>query len=155
MCNIAKHKWSESHDPASLRLVLALQRAHEVSFTHAKQIWARYALTPAEFDVLATLRNAPPPHRLTPSQLQSAVLITSGGLTKVMNHLAASKHVRRFQIQGDLRIKPIALTPRGKRLVEQVMAELAATTGSWLRNTFPDNEIANLTLLLERLACAP
>jgi hypothetical protein len=38
-----------------------LHRAQELAFSQARALWARHGLTPAEFDVLATLRNASPP----------------------------------------------------------------------------------------------
>ncbi|MDO9386112.1 MAG: MarR family transcriptional regulator, partial [Thiobacillus sp.] len=127
------HEWSESHAPEMMPLMLHLHRAQGQAFARARAIWTSHGLTPAEFDVLATLRNAPPPHELTPSQLQYSVMITSGGLTKVMQQLEARDLVTRSQQQQDLRIKPIKLTHSGKRLVERAMAELAATSGTWVR----------------------
>lgn len=150
--NRPRHAWSERHAPATLPLIMRLHRAREMTFVHARPIWARHALTPAEFDVLATLRNAPAPHQLTPSQVQDAVLITSGGLTKVMRQLEARKLVVRKVDPCDQRSKPIRLTQRGRALIERAMAEVAAAADAWLRGLLDIGEIAVLTALLERLA---
>lgn len=149
-----RHAWSESHAPDTLPLIMHLHHAHEMTFAHARPIWARHGLTPAEFDVLATLRNAPSPHQLTPSQLQDSVLITSGGLTKVMRQLEERTLVLRSQDPQDQRVKPIRLTHAGKALIEQAMAEVTATADAWIRSFLDTREIATLTALLERLADA-
>ena len=147
-----RHEWSESHDPEVMRLAISLHRAQEQAFSRARAIWSRHGLTPAEFDVLATLRNAPPPHELTPSQLQASVIITSGGLTKVMRQLEDKGLVMRPQPCADLRVKPMKLKPAGKRLVEKVMAELAVISGTWMRGVLNADEIGTLTRLLEKMA---
>src|SRR4030095_14386703 len=41
-----------------------------------------------EFDVLAALRRAGRPHRLSPTELSRALIVTSGGMTKGLNALA-------------------------------------------------------------------
>ncbi len=148
------HAWSESHAPDTLPLILHLHSAREMTLVRARPIWARHKLTPAEFDVLATLRNAPPPHQLTPSQLQDCLLITSGGLSKVMRQLEARTLVLRSQDPHDQRVKPIRLTPAGRVLIEQAMADVAATADAWIRSILDAQEIATLTALLQRLADA-
>lgn len=147
-----RHEWSESHDPEVMRLMLSLHRAQERVFSLARSVWSRHGLTPAEFDVLATLRNAPAPHELTPSQLRASVLITSGGLTKVMRQLEAKNLVSRPKQQADLRVKPMKLTAPGKRLVEKAMAVLAANSGTWVRDRLTKSEIGALTALLLKMS---
>lgn len=133
-------------------MVLFLHHAQGLSFTLARTVWTRNGLAPAEFDVLATLRNAPAPHELTPTQLQDSLLITSGGLTKVMLQLETRNLVIRSRHQTDQRVKPIKLTPAGKRLVEKAMRELAATSSAWVRGILEANEISLLTGMLRKLA---
>lgn len=134
--------------------MLELHQAQGQAFAQARAVWTKHGLTSAEFDVLATLRNAPPPHELTPSQLQESVLITSGGLTKVMRQLEARKLVARSQQEIDQRVKPIKLARPGKRLVEKAMAELVAIFGKQVRAVLAAQEIATLTGLLRKLVAA-
>lgn len=150
-----RHTWSENHAPDTLPLILHLHHARDMALVRARPIWARHKLTPAEFDLLATLRNAPPPHRLTPSQLQDCLLITSGGLTKVMRQLEARKLVLRSQDPHDQRVKPIRLTHAGRMLIEHAMAEVSGAADTWLRSILDTREIATLTALLKRLADTP
>ena len=147
-----RHKWAESLAPDTVPLMLHLHRAQGLAFAQARALWAGHGLTPAEFDVLATLRNAPPPRELTPSQLQDFVMITSGGLTKVMRQLESRNLVVRTQPGSDQRVKPVRLTQSGKRLVEKAMAELAARSGTWVRGVLNAREIGALTDLLRKLA---
>lgn len=149
------HAWSESHAPDTLPLILHLHHARETAFARVRPILARHGLTPAEFDVLATLRNAPAPHRLTPSELRDCLLITSGGLTKVMRQLEARNLVSRSQDPRDQRIKPIQLTHTGRTLIERAMAEMSTAADAWLRDILDAEEIARLSILLQRLADAP
>jgi DNA-binding MarR family transcriptional regulator len=147
-----QHQWSEAHAPDTMPLMLHLHRAQGLAFAQAQGVWARHGLTSAEFDVLATLRNSPPPFELTPSQLQASVIITSGGLTKVMRQLEDRNLVTRSQTNFDQRIKPIKLSRKGKGLVEKAMAELAATSGAWIRRLLGKDEIGLLAELLQKIA---
>jgi DNA-binding MarR family transcriptional regulator len=115
-------------------------------------VWARHGLTPAEFDVLATLRRSPPPCELTPSKLRASLVITSGGLTKVMRQLEARKLVARSQQRLDQRVKPVKLSPSGKRLVEKAMAELVSVSRTAIGSAMKKRDIATLTQLLDMLA---
>lgn len=150
-----RHAWSESHAPATLPLVLHLHQARETTFARIRPLLARHALTPAQFDVLATLRNAPPPYRLTPSRLRACLLITSGGLTKVMRQLEARDLVLRSQDVHDQRVKPIQLTHAGRALIEDAMTEASSVADGWLRGILSETEIATLNTLLQRLVDAP
>ena len=78
-----------------------------------REVFARHSLTPAEFDLLATLRRSPPPRELTPSEVQSLLFITSGGLTKVMDKLEARGLVARSRHAADQRVRPVKLTAAG------------------------------------------
>jgi DNA-binding MarR family transcriptional regulator len=144
--------WIPLQATETTRLMMNLHRAQRLAFAQAQGIWAKHGLTPAEFDVLATLRSAPPPHELTPSELQASVVITSGGLTKVMYQLEARQLVSRSLHETDQRVKPIKLSESGKNLVEKAMAELTAASGAWVKHALSTDEIGSLTELLVKLA---
>lgn len=146
-----RNEWSEAHASDTMPLMLHLHRAQGLAFAQAQSVWAKHGLTPAEFDVLATLRNSPRPFELTPSRLQASVIITSGGLTKVMRQLEDRNLVTRSQTDLDQRIKPIKLTRKGKHLVEKAMAELATTSGTWIRRLLGRDEIGLLAELLRKI----
>lgn len=146
------HQWDSSFDPQTVQLFLQLQWAQAQSLHTMRPMLEKFALSAVEFDVLATLRNAPAPHQMTPSMIQDAVVISSGGLTKVLLQLETRALVTRRQLADDLRIKPVCLTADGAALVEQAMAETVADTGHWLRQRLDAAEIGQLTALLAKLA---
>lgn len=146
-----RQHWSEGIDLDILALLFTLHRAHEAVMAPGREIFAHHGLTPAEFDVLATLRRSPPPWELTPSEIQTLLFITSGGLTKVMDRLEARKLISRSRLTSDQRVRPAKLTASGKRLVEKGLAETMAAWTSQLRGTLTTKEIDLLTQLLGKL----
>lgn len=146
------HQWDSSVDPEVVPVFLALQWAQSRSLDAMKPVLANHRLSMAEFDVLATLRNAPAPHEMTPNEIRREMVITSGGLTKVMLQLESRDLVKRLQLESDLRIKPVRLASKGKRVIEKSMAEMVATIGSWIKESLDDEEIKQLTALLGKIA---
>ncbi|MBK7793355.1 MAG: MarR family transcriptional regulator [Betaproteobacteria bacterium] len=149
------HRWDSALDPQVVPLFLALQWAHARSLDSMRPPLVRHGLSLAEFDVLATLRNTPPPHEATPSRIQDAMVITSGGLTKLMHQLEGRGLVRRLQFEDDLRVKPVRLTPKGARLIEAAMAEAVGLTGDWIKRALDATQIELLTALLTKCVQAP
>lgn len=145
------HQWDRSLDQEIVPLFLELQWAQARSLEKMRPLLQSHGLSAAEFDVLASLRNTPAPHVLTPSQLQQEMMITSGGLTKVMLQLEQRELVIRQQSTTDLRIKPVQLSPAGICLIETAMTEMVAHTGQWCRQALTAAEIAQLTMLLGKL----
>lgn len=149
---MATHQWDSSFDPEIVPLFLGLQWAQARSIDSMKPMLLKHGLSLAEFDVLATLRNAPAPHQMTPKEIQDEVVITSGGLTKVMLQLESRELVKRVKIESDLRVKPVGLTPKGRKIIEKAMEELVAFTRGWIREFLNPAEINRLTTLLGKLA---
>lgn len=80
-------------------------------------------LNAAEFDVLATLRRAGPPHALTPGALADAVMVTSGGMTGRVDRLVAAGHVVREPDPDDRRSVRVRLTASGLRTIDAAVVE--------------------------------
>lgn len=139
-------------DFALLRFVHALHRAREAERERMSEVLVRYRLSIAEFDVLASLRRAPPPREMTPGEVAEAVLLTSGGLSKVLQQLEARGLVTRSTSREDRRVKPVRLAPAAEPLLEAAIAELSASVGGWLRALLSPAEVEQLTGLLGRLA---
>jgi DNA-binding MarR family transcriptional regulator len=146
--SLKSHQWDSAIDPEIAPLFLSLQWVQAQSMDLMHPLLIKYGLSLAEFDVLATLRNAPAPHAMTPSQIQHEVVITSGGLTKVMLQLEARNLVVRHQSQDDLRVKPVCLTPEGATTIEAAMTEMICVTGAWIRNALDPQQTKLLTSLL-------
>lgn len=145
------HQWDSALDPEIAPLFLALQWAHGRSLEVMRPILSAHKLSGAEFDVLATLRNATVPHELTPSQLQEEVVITSGGLTKIMLQLEEKGLIQRLQSKQDMRIKPLRLTLAGTQKIEVAMQEMLDATRTWVSTALAPQETAKLLELLNKL----
>lgn len=82
---------------------------------------AALGITAAEYDVLATLRRAEPPHRLRPSELTVTLMRTSGGTSNALRRLEAASLVEREPDPQDGRGSWVRLTPEGARVAEDAV----------------------------------
>jgi DNA-binding MarR family transcriptional regulator len=101
-----------------------------------------YGIGNREFDVLSALRRSGPPYALTASQLRHEVLLTSGGLTKLLERLERADLIERRPDQDDRRVVRVVLTDAGRKLQQAAMdfdlpreERLIATLGSEQRET--------------------
>lgn len=147
-----RRHWPEMFDFRLLSFLLALHRARAAEIGRTGGVFSEYGLSLVEFDVLAALRRSPPPRQLTPSELQGAMAITSGGLTKILRQLEGRKLVARSTAEVDRRIKPVRLTVKGARLIEQAMAGVMKASRSWVCSALSDKEIDQLTALLGKIS---
>lgn len=146
--------WPETYDALLLPFSLTLIRAYWAQQGRANRIFEEAGFSQVEFDVLATLRRSPAPHALTPSDIQRAMLITSGGLTKVLRQLETRGFVARLLDADDRRIKPVILTEQAMPLLDKIMSQLITQVGGWIRRSLTDAEMTQLTALLGKIANA-
>lgn len=123
--------WPQAHADAH-EIAIHLYRMHDLGMARARKTLVRYNLCGGEFDILATLRRSPPPHVLTPTELQRSLLITSGGMTKLLHQLEAAGLIRRSVSEQDRRSKRVHLTAQGKTTVEEAMTLLHEKIHCWL-----------------------
>lgn len=139
--------WPESVKPETT-FMLGLIRLNDIVDRHARGVMARYDLTLAGFETLATLRAADAP--MTPNDIRRAVLITSGGMTKVLKTLAADHLIDMVASSTDRRSKRIVLTASGRQRVEQCMAAVSKSDRELLSRSLSDGEIRRIgTLFLQ------
>lgn len=145
----AEH-WPMAAAPTA-QLMMRVYRLGGLVLENATDAIAARGLSFTEFEVLATLRGVAPPHELLPTELYSAVLISSGGLTKVLHALEGRKLITRGESKTDKRAKPVRLTAKGRALAERVMAEVLRSDGALIASGLSDAEIEKLTGLLRKL----
>ena len=141
--------WPEAVTPIA-QLMMRAFRFSGLVLNNARRQVAAYGLTLTEFEVLASLRGVAPPHELVPTDLYSAILISSGGLTKVLHALEARKLISRGSGQADKRSKPIRLTAKGRALAERAMADLLRSDAELIGRGLSATEIGRLTGLLRK-----
>jgi DNA-binding MarR family transcriptional regulator len=150
---VALHRehWPESWDAQVVPFIFVLHRTYERHMARTAAISSSHGLSPSELDVLVTLRRSAAPWVLTPSELQRSLLITSGGLTKVLQQLEWRGLVVRLADSDDRRVKPVQLTAAALPLIEAALAESCSSVRAWLGERLSDAEIEQLTELLGRL----
>jgi DNA-binding MarR family transcriptional regulator len=99
------------------RLARHLDRARRTAF-------AEHTLEPWEFDVLSALRRAGAPYQLSPGQLLTQTLVTSGTMTNRIDRLAAKGLVQRGPDPTDRRGVLVRLTAIGRDLTDSALAQL-------------------------------
>lgn len=123
--------------------------AHELD-RPLQELFGRFGLGPGEFDLLASLRRAGHPHRLTPGALGESMLVTSGAVTKRVDRLVLPGLVVREPDPKDRRGVLVGLTPEGLRLVDHVVEEHLANEERLLARLSP-REREQLARLLRKL----
>lgn len=103
-----------------------LKRLHDQVVDRHETVFRANGLTAASFDVLATLRRAGPPHALSPSELISWTMVTSGTMTNRLDRLAAAGLVERRPNPEDGRGSVVALTQQGFDVIDKVVTEHVA-----------------------------
>jgi MarR family transcriptional regulator, 2-MHQ and catechol-resistance regulon repressor len=112
-------------DPASaatLRLWVIMSRAHAAIAAHAGADVARHGLTLAEFGILEALYHRGP---MLLGEVQRRILVSSGGITFLVDRLTAKGLVERRTCQADRRARYAALTAQGEELVAEIFPEHA------------------------------
>ena len=108
-----------------LRVAGELERLREATVR-------RFGLSPADFDVLATLRRLAEPDGTNPKRLAESALITTGAMTSRLDRLEAAGHVRRTPDPHDRRGVLVRLTEQGRETVDATLADLLAAERTML-----------------------
>lgn len=95
-----------------------ISRAARLFERRMEGVFARHGLHGGRFDVLAALRRAGPPHRLSPTDLYNSLLISSGAMTHRLERLARDQLVHRVPDPHDGRSLLVELTPEGLAAVD-------------------------------------
>lgn len=152
LAELYMRNWPEYCNPRLLRLIGTLSSAYRMEAQRRYDVISRYRLSEAELDVLATLRCHPSPWELTPSEIQQRLLITSGGLSKILRQLEDRGFIERRTAEGDRRSKPIRLSASGKDYIERAISEVYPVMVRWMEDALTEKEVDQLCALLARLA---
>ena len=127
------------------RLARLLDRARREAFT-------THDIEPWEFDVLAALRRAGKPYRLSPGQLLRETMVTSGTMTNRIDRLGERALVERSPDPRDRRGVLVGLTAAGKKAVDGAFESLLASERELLAelSTAERRELAGLLKRLMR-----
>jgi len=107
----------------ALKLWVVLARSHDALVEVLKADIERHDLTLAEFAVMEALHHKGP--QLL-GEIQKRILVSSGGMTFLVDRLAKRGFAERQACPSDRRARYAKLTPKGEKLMRGIFPEHAA-----------------------------
>jgi MarR family transcriptional regulator, 2-MHQ and catechol-resistance regulon repressor len=138
---------NEKDTATALKTWVVLARAYLSIYKHVAADVARYDLTASEFAILEALFHKGP---LLLGDLQKKILVTSGGVTYLVNRLIAKGLVTRESFPGDKRSRFAVLTPEGSALIKRIFPGHAKRIARVMGELSP-REQKRLTAMLRKL----
>jgi DNA-binding MarR family transcriptional regulator len=134
-------------DVAPQGVIGRLHRLAEYLTDELTVVYAEHGLTEGEFDVLAALRRAGHPYERAPNELAEHTMVTTGAMTKRLDRLVSAGLVTRSPSSVDGRRRVVALTRRGRELIDRAFAEHMANERRLIDYLSP-KQAHQLTVLL-------
>jgi MarR family transcriptional regulator, 2-MHQ and catechol-resistance regulon repressor len=113
---------AEDAQATALKLWVVLARALTAVQSHLQANVGKHELTLTEFAILEVLYHKGP---LLLGEVQRKILVSSGGITYLVDRLAAKGLVERRECPEDRRARYAALTPEGEALIGRIFPEHA------------------------------
>jgi DNA-binding MarR family transcriptional regulator len=107
-------------DVSPLGVIGRLHRLAHALDVELRALFAEAGLSDGDFDVIASLRRAGEPFALTPGELAATTMVTSGAVTKRVDRLESQGYVTRTVSTEDGRSRTIALTAKGRELIDDL-----------------------------------
>jgi DNA-binding MarR family transcriptional regulator len=137
-------------DTSPIEILGRIYRIATIAGRPISKVFEAHGLERGEFDVIATLYRAGPPHELSPTDLYRQLMITSGGLTHRLNVLERHGLITRVKSNDDGRSLRVRLTKAGhERALAAYTDDLKRE--SQLLDGLNEPDRAQLTSLLRRL----
>jgi DNA-binding MarR family transcriptional regulator len=117
--------WAREHPKLATETLNPLVRLHRIAIRLAdfeRDVVTPHGLGPSDARVLALLRRAGPPYRVSPSELYGKLGHSSGGMTKILKRLEEAKRIERVPDPNDGRGLLVGLTREGLALQGRVFA---------------------------------
>jgi MarR family 2-MHQ and catechol resistance regulon transcriptional repressor len=106
----------------ALKLFVVLARSYNAVSERLSESIARHDLTPTEFAILEVLYHKGP---LLLGEVQRKILVTSGGITYLVDRLVDKGLVKREACAEDRRARYAVLTPAGTTLIRKIFPQHA------------------------------
>ena len=113
-------------DLDALQITGRLARLGQHLANREEAVFAEFGLNRGEVGVLAALRSAGPPHRLSPGRIGRGLMLSSAGVTSRLDRLERRGLVARQPDPDDRRGVIVELTERGMDLVDSAVAATAS-----------------------------
>jgi MarR family transcriptional regulator, 2-MHQ and catechol-resistance regulon repressor len=141
---------SDRKQETALKLWVVLARAFDSVAKNVEADVARHELTGTEFGILEALYHKGP---MLLGEIQRKILVTSGGITYLVDRLVDKGLVKREQCAEDRRARYAVLTPAGQALIRRIFPVHAARIEQLLSG-LTTAEQREATVLLRKLGLA-
>ncbi len=101
------------------RALIQLLRTAETLWNASRVLFARWDLSPSQFNVLNLLHQAPA--GMSQTHLSRALLTHRSNVTGLVDRLEQRGLVKRLEMAGDRRSYRVVLTPAGARLMREIV----------------------------------
>ncbi|HEX3605043.1 MAG TPA: MarR family transcriptional regulator [Candidatus Dormibacteraeota bacterium] len=122
------HEWNRERpelDVSPTHVLQRITRLYLLQSASFAEVFGRFGVSFGEYEVLAALMRSGPPHRMKPSELVGALVLSSGAMTNRIDRVEAAGLVERLPDPGDRRGTLVALTEKGRQVVDEaVLAHL-------------------------------
>jgi MarR family 2-MHQ and catechol resistance regulon transcriptional repressor len=141
---------SDRKQDVALKLWVVLARAFGAVSRQADDDITRHEITATEFAILEVLYHKGP---LLLGEVQRKILVTSGGITYLVDRLVEKGLVKRQDCPEDRRARYAVLTPAGQSLIKRIFPDHAARIEQALSG-LTTSEQREATVLLRKLGLA-
>ncbi len=148
--NLMEKNWPEAHG-ALMKSFPLIDRISAIHDGIRSKVLAGYSLQGGDFGILTALRRTGEPYILSPTLLRQYMLVSSGGLTKMLHRLETCGMISRVASVDDGRIKLVQLTELGKQTIENVVIQVQDSNRRVLAHFSPE-EVELLDSLLVKLS---
>lgn len=142
-----RQNWPQADRPETA-LILGVLRLSDIVNEETRKVVAGFGLTMAAFEVLTTLRAQPEPRRLSPTELYRSIMISSGGMTKVLKQLEFDGLIEREDNPDDQRSKLVLLTELGRVRTEELMAAVGEQDRKLMGQSLSPEQVRQLGQVL-------
>jgi DNA-binding MarR family transcriptional regulator len=137
-------------DPSAKAITGRIVRLASIFQRRFGEAFADLDLSEGDYGVLVALRRAGDPFELTPTELARARMMTSGGMTAVIDRLERRGFLERLPNPSDRRGSIVRLTGEGRSVIDRAM-EAHTSVEHELVATLGDKDRARLASLLSEL----
>jgi DNA-binding MarR family transcriptional regulator len=140
-------------DASAKAIVGRLIRLQAVLLHTVSTTFKTFKINPGEYAVLCTLRVSGHPYQLPPKKIIQSVLLSSGGMSNLLEKMEQKQLIKRTFDPHDRRGVLVKLTPHGKTIIDAAMAAHVKAEHQ-LITALDKNEQKTLVSLLRKLLLA-
>ena len=146
-------KWSKERpdlNTSAKSVIGRIIRLQGVILNQVSRTFKEFDINPGEYAVLCNLRVNGHPYQMSPKDIIQSVLLTSGGMSNLLERMENKKLIRRISDPDDKRGIVVVLTEKGKNIIDAAMTEHVQVE-EMLISSLDKNERLELEKILKKL----